>query len=200
MECAQGLCLLCGSVMQSSYRIRTVANVQAILCGSIKSTPFAWQCITHYLSTCCLEDTVQICAPCSQWFNRTQKQTGPCKRPPMLLVDQLIMATLMSKYSFIRGNCMQARIYNRVLKALQEKDNFLYSSCPLLTRRMLQMMSSVKSTTPVLQIIQCWWRLHGCPQLLPNAHVARAVRMMQDTTAPSTDVVFTTGSELEDVL
>ena len=178
-------CLLCGSVAQSSYRVRIVSHVQAAMSASIKQTPFAWQCITTYLQSCDPNDTVQICAPCSQWFNRTHKQAILCIDKPMLLVDQLIMATLMSKHSFTRGNCMQARIYNRILEALKENDNFLYLSCPLLTRRMLEMMT-VRSETPVLQIIQCWWRLHGCPELLPNAHVARGVRMMQDTTATDT--------------
>jgi hypothetical protein len=181
-------CLLCGSMKQSSYRVRIASHVQDTLSRSIKQTPFAWQCITHCLESCSPVDTVQICAPCSQWFNRTHKQSGHSVEKPMLLVDQLIMATLMSKHSFTRGNCMQARIYNRVLQALKENDNFLYLTCPLLTRRMFRMMT-VKSETPVLQIIQCWWRLHGCPELLPNAHVARAVRMMQDTTAPDIVIV-----------
>ena len=181
--CIDKRCLLCGSVNQHSYRVRTVSQVYETLNSCITKTPFAWQCISHHLQSCCQNDTVQICAPCSQWFNRTQKQNATSIRKPMLLVDQLIMATLISNHSFTRGNCMQARIYNRVLQALKEDDNFLFYCCPLLTRRMLSMMT-FKSDTPVLQIIQCWWRLHGCPELLPNAHVARAVRMMQDTTEP----------------
>jgi hypothetical protein len=181
LEASMSVCLLCGSKTQCAYRVRNVWQVQETLCETIKETPFAWQCISQYLRTCAPNDTVQICAPCSQWFSRKQKQST---QKPMLLVDQFIMATLMSKHSFTRGNCMQARIYNRVVQALKEKDNFLFGCCPWLTRKMLRMMTNVKSETPVLQIIQCWWRLHGCPDLLPNAHVARAVRMMQDTTAP----------------
>ena len=186
--CTTRICLLCGSTTQQSYRVRVVSQVQLTLNTSIKQTPFAWQCITNHLKLCSPTDTVQICAPCSQWFNRSHKKNQLFSCKPMLLVDQLIMATLISKHSFSPGNCMQARIYNRVLHALRENDNFLYECCPLLTKRMLHMMTS-KSETPVLQIIQCWWRLHGCPELLPNAHVARAVRMMQDTTAPTTKSV-----------
>jgi hypothetical protein len=170
-------CLLCGNRNQGlTFRTRSVSSMQETLTNHIQETPFLWRHIQEQLRVAKRDSLVDVCAPCMQWLQRACKYASHHSTRYMLLVDQLFMCVLQPGRGSGKTACIQARVYQRILKTLRQKENPLMLICPFVVRHVIMHTLQENHSRPLTHIMQCWWVMNGSPELLPSTEVARAVR------------------------
>lgn len=170
-------CLLCGVRGNAvTFRTRSVAFMREVLTRDIQETPFAWKYIHNQLKCHPHDSNVDVCAPCIQWLQRASKFASHMVTRYMLLVDQLFMCVLHPGRAPGKTACIQARVYQRILKTLRQPGNVLLLLCPIMVRDVIANKLELDHKKPLMHIMQSWWVVNGSPELLPSAEVARAVR------------------------
>jgi hypothetical protein len=170
-------CLLCGNRNQGvTFRTRTVASMRETLSNDIQETPFLWKHIQEQLRGAGGDLLVDVCAPCMQWLQRACKYACYHSTRYMLLVDQLFMCVLQPGRGSGKTASIQARVYQRILKTLRQKENPLMLICPFVVRHVIMNTLEPNHSKPSTHIMQCWWESNGSPELLHATEVARAVR------------------------
>jgi hypothetical protein len=170
-------CILCGiSGHTVTFRTRSVAFMRQVMTRDLQETPFAWSYINTELKRLPSNANVDVCAPCMQWLQRASRFASHESTRYMLLVDQLFMCVLHPGRAPGKTACIQARVYQRILRTLRQPGNPLILLCPILIRDVIATKLQLHHKKPLMHIMQCWWVLNGSPEILPSAEVARAVR------------------------
>jgi hypothetical protein len=174
-------CLLCGTRKSKIMRCRRLDEVRDHVQQHVRPSLFVWQYVCDLLMHEPGDQQVYMCASCGQWLRRVA--TTGANTKPYLLVDQIIHACLQMQIEsdeIVRSlprHAMQRCVYTRVVLALREKGNHVITCAPPVAREIIMHQLPANSLAPSTHISLAWWDFHNCPEFLPNAEIARAVRL-----------------------